>query len=269
MNANRKADLQRKLTLAPVPKPPAGLAERIKSDIPKQLRFSAEKERQRFSRAITFNLSVAAAILVLISSTYLALQLMSRVEDEKRPGALDKITISPTRRPPMQAPAAPPPPAVVKLEKRAPKKKQVQIAEAQKNEEQKMQQRVEPVAASAPAPPPPQPSAVVQAEGRAVAAKSLAFDRADMIVMTTSPVSGKQMTYATRDDRVTALDEETTRNRVAEKTNLKLTPWAELPRETKLKILEAELARGGDRKVIARVAREAGLNEFADSIEKR
>jgi len=268
MNTNRKADLQRKLTLAPVPKPPAGLAERIKSDIPKQLRFNAEKERQRFSRAITFNLSVAAAILVLVSSTYLALQLMSRVEDEKRPGALDKINIAPMRRPQMQAPTAttPSPPAATKLEKRAAKKKQVLVAEAQKNEEQKAQ-RVEPVAASAPAPPPS--SAVAQAEGKAVSAKTLALDRADTVVMTTSPVSGKQMTYATRDSRVTVIDEEATRNRLADKTNVKLTPWAELPRETKLKILETELARGGDRKVIARVAREAGLNEFADSIERR
>ncbi len=268
MNANRKADLQRKLTLAPVPKPPAGLAERIKSDIPKQLRFSAEKERQRFFRAITFNLSVAAAILVLISSTYLALQLMSRVEDEKRPGALDKITIAPMRRTQAQAPAAPPPQqaAAAKLEKRAPKKKQVLVAEAQKNEA-KQPQRAEPVASSAPAPAPTLPAA--QAEGRAVAAKTLALDRADTVVMTTSPVSGKQMTYATRENRVAVVDEEATRNSVAEKINVKLTPWAELPRETKLKILEAELARGGDRKVIARVAREAGLNEFADSIEKR
>ncbi|HEX9494045.1 MAG TPA: hypothetical protein VGA33_12330 [Thermoanaerobaculia bacterium] len=266
MNANRKADLQRKLTLAPVPKPPAGLAERIKSDIPKQLRFSAEKERQRFFRAITFNLSVAAAILVLISSTYLALQLMSRVEDEKRPGALDKITIAPMRRTQAQAPAAPPPQqaAAAKLEKRAPKKKQVLVAEAQKNEE-KQPRRVESLAAPAPPPPPP----VAQAEGRAVAAKSLALDRADTVVMTISPVSGKQMTYATRENRVAVVDEEATRNSVAEKINVKLTPWAELPRETKLKILEAELAGGGDRKVIARVAREAGLNEFADSIEKR
>jgi hypothetical protein len=36
-----------------------------------------------------------------------------------------------------------------------------------------------------------------------------------------------------------------------------------------LKILEAELAAGADKKTVARVAREAGLTEFADSIEKR
>ena len=33
MNAKRRAELQRKLTLNAVPRPPAGLAERIKADI--------------------------------------------------------------------------------------------------------------------------------------------------------------------------------------------------------------------------------------------
>src|SRR5712692_8673465 len=84
MNANRKADLQRKLTLAPVAKPPAGLAERIKREIPKDLRFNAETERQRLSKAVAFNLRVAASILVLVSSAYLGLQLLSRL-DEKQP----------------------------------------------------------------------------------------------------------------------------------------------------------------------------------------
>src|SRR5437870_11742849 len=80
MNANRKADLQRKLTLASVPKPPAGLAERIKREIPKELRFNAEKERERLSKAVAFNLRVAASILILVSSAYLGLQLLSRLD---------------------------------------------------------------------------------------------------------------------------------------------------------------------------------------------
>ena len=42
MSPNRKAELQRKLTLAPIPKPPAGLADRIKDEIPKKLAFDAE-----------------------------------------------------------------------------------------------------------------------------------------------------------------------------------------------------------------------------------
>src|SRR6267378_8238195 len=86
MTANRKADLQRKLTLAPVAKPPAGLAERIKREIPKELRFNVESERERLSKAVAFNLRVAASILILVSSAYLGLQLLSRIE-EKEPAA--------------------------------------------------------------------------------------------------------------------------------------------------------------------------------------
>src|SRR5882672_426690 len=83
MNANRKADLQRKLTLAPVPKPPAGLAERIKTEIPKHLRFDAERERERLSASVAFNIRVAASILILISCAYLALQVLTRVDRQK------------------------------------------------------------------------------------------------------------------------------------------------------------------------------------------
>ena len=95
MNANRKADLQRKLTLASVPKPPAGLAERIKREIPKELRFNAEKERERLSKAVAFNLRVAASILILVSSAYLGLQLLSRLDQS-----------SPTSEQPSRIPAA-------------------------------------------------------------------------------------------------------------------------------------------------------------------
>src|SRR5258708_17138019 len=87
MTANRKADLQRKLTLAPVAKPPAGLAERIKREIPKDLRFNAETERERLSKAVAFNLRVAASILILVSSAYLGLNLLSRLDEKQQPAA--------------------------------------------------------------------------------------------------------------------------------------------------------------------------------------
>jgi hypothetical protein len=84
MSPNRKADLQRKLALAPVPKPPAGLADRIKREIPKQLPIQdTELERRRFSRAVAFNMRVAASILLLISSVYLCLNILSRGAKEK------------------------------------------------------------------------------------------------------------------------------------------------------------------------------------------
>jgi hypothetical protein len=78
MTANRRAELQRKLGMVPVPKPPAGLAERIKSDIPKELMVDADKERRRLRQAVSFNVRVAASIILLVSSVYLALNLVSR-----------------------------------------------------------------------------------------------------------------------------------------------------------------------------------------------
>lgn len=87
MKANRKADLQRKLALAPVPKPPAGLAERIKKDIPKDLRFDLEKDRERLSHSIGFSLRVAASILLVISTAYLSVNLLSRSKQASAPPA--------------------------------------------------------------------------------------------------------------------------------------------------------------------------------------
>jgi hypothetical protein len=81
MNSNRKADLQRKLSMASVPKPPAGLSERIKQDIPEFLR--TEPERQRFSKLLSVNMRVAASILLLVSSTYLCLHILSRASSDR------------------------------------------------------------------------------------------------------------------------------------------------------------------------------------------
>src|SRR3954447_22873329 len=83
MSPNRKADLQRKLAMAPIPKPPADLAERIKSDIPQHLLVDVRTERERFSRAISFNLRVAASVILLIGSVYLALHVLTRTELER------------------------------------------------------------------------------------------------------------------------------------------------------------------------------------------
>src|SRR5437588_2538124 len=78
MTRNRKADLQRKLTMAPVAKPPAGLADRIKRDIPQHFAIQAETERTQLRKSAMFNLRVAASIILLVSSVYLALHLVSR-----------------------------------------------------------------------------------------------------------------------------------------------------------------------------------------------
>jgi hypothetical protein len=57
-----------------VPRPPAGLADRIKNDIPNYLQ--PEPERARFSRSVAFSMRVAASILLLITSVFVTLNLI-------------------------------------------------------------------------------------------------------------------------------------------------------------------------------------------------
>lgn len=83
MRPNRKADLQRKLTLVSIPKPPIGLAERIKTDIPKHLPTSTEADRRRLSSAVAFNMRVAASVLLLIGSLFFALHLLNTAYNEQ------------------------------------------------------------------------------------------------------------------------------------------------------------------------------------------
>lgn len=83
MRPNRKADLQRKLTLVSIPKPPIGLAERIKTDIPKHLPTSTEADRRRLSSAVAFNMRVAASVLLLIGSLFFALHLLNTAYREQ------------------------------------------------------------------------------------------------------------------------------------------------------------------------------------------
>jgi hypothetical protein len=121
MNSTRKADLQRKLSMASVPKPPAGLGERIKQDIPEFLR--TEPERQRFTKLLSVNMRVAASILLLVSSTYLCLHILSRASVDRHSSepmamasrAAKSIVIPnatpPEARQPVVAPNVPPPAA--------------------------------------------------------------------------------------------------------------------------------------------------------------
>jgi len=83
MNPKTKADLQRKLTLAQVPKPPADLADRIKRDIPPHLVMGVSSDRARFNRSIFFDMRVAASVLLLVTSAFFALQFFSRVDHAK------------------------------------------------------------------------------------------------------------------------------------------------------------------------------------------
>ena len=81
MNSKRRADLQRKLSLKAVPRPPAGLVDRIKADIPKYL--EADDERGRYSRTVAFHMRVAASIVLLVTSLVVAVYLVDTPTQEK------------------------------------------------------------------------------------------------------------------------------------------------------------------------------------------
>src|SRR5258706_3119500 len=110
MTRNRKADLQRKLAMAPVATPPAGLADRIKSEIPSHLGFESERTQSR--KSAMFNLRIAASIVLLVSSLYLVLHLLSRTESNTRfaTGASD-ATVTTAPRVAAALPNTPPEPA--------------------------------------------------------------------------------------------------------------------------------------------------------------
>lgn len=95
MNSKRRAELQRKLTLNAVPRPPAGLAERIKADIPKYL--ERESTASRFTRTMSFNLRIAASVVVLATSVIVAMMVMRDPEQ--------KIAAESAARPVIFAPA--------------------------------------------------------------------------------------------------------------------------------------------------------------------
>jgi hypothetical protein len=100
MTSKRKAEIQRKLSLTAVPRPPEDLLDRIKGDIPRYL--SVEAERERFSRSVGFNLRVAASILVLIS---VAAALFMLVPDNK-PAAFTASRMKEEAPRPVAAPAS-------------------------------------------------------------------------------------------------------------------------------------------------------------------
>jgi hypothetical protein len=261
MNPNQKANLQRKLTLAPVPKPPAGLAERIKSEIPKHLRFDAEQERERLSHSVAFNIRVAASILILVSCAYLALQFMTRIEQEK-PATIAVVAkrsagVSPAV-PPAAGPAA------------------YQPASGRRSDKVAKRQRAKKVETIAAAPASAPPVAREEAKVRTAALSSVSIIEPEM---TTSPISGKVVVWSPSDGQIDGARRVDQANVYELEPNaatihlddrrLKLIAWKDVSRQAKAAILSAELARGGDPQAIARVAREAGLNDLADSIEKQ
>lgn len=72
MNSERQAELQRKLSMGAVPRPPADLAERIKADIPKYL--EGHPAPKRYPWALTMR--VAASILLLLTTAIVTREVM-------------------------------------------------------------------------------------------------------------------------------------------------------------------------------------------------
>ena len=114
MTQKKKAELQRKLGMFPVPKPPDDLLDRIKDDIPANL-MSTERDRDRLSRAVSLSMRVAASILLLVTSAFLAMQIFQSDKDAFVP---QRVTAADSNPEPLEtraldAPAAPaqaPPP---------------------------------------------------------------------------------------------------------------------------------------------------------------
>jgi hypothetical protein len=80
MNSKRRAELQRKLSMGAVPRPPADLSDRIKADIPQYLQMEAE--RSRFTNSVAFSMRVAASILLLITTAFVTLRLLDDPESK-------------------------------------------------------------------------------------------------------------------------------------------------------------------------------------------
>jgi hypothetical protein len=96
MNSKRRAELQRKLTLNAVPTPPAGLAERIKADIPKYL--EAESGPAKFARTMTFPMRIAASLLLVVTSAAVAMLFMSRNREEQVASKATPVIFAPQKR---------------------------------------------------------------------------------------------------------------------------------------------------------------------------
>ncbi|HJT16572.1 MAG TPA: hypothetical protein VJ853_04265 [Thermoanaerobaculia bacterium] len=216
MNANRKADLQRKLAVAPVPKPPAGLAERIKTEIPKELQFDVNRERDQFSHSLRVSLAVAASVIVVISSAFLAVHVMETTDQQP---AAAKIAVPP----PVALPPSAAPPAAAPLVVNQPAKPRLTVA---RKKERKRQ-------------------------APAVANETRALDAASSNVVAEPPAAPAAV------------------GGVAAAKTAQAVPFRDLSREEKIRILKDRLAKGADPKEIVKEARDAGLNDFADELEKK
>jgi hypothetical protein len=212
MNQNRKAELQRKLSMTSVPKPPAGLSERLKADIPENL-MSVERDRARLSRSTGFTMRVAASIILLVTSVYVALHMVSKTKTSfesapptmivarkvAAPSAEVTITLAENRkdvnsgrvdevdrvatREERQASVLADERGKLEKKKEAPANEVAQIADAKAA----APTRVPAAYASVPPPPPAEPAAVAEAMDRAAGARSIAAKSESISVSASAP----------------------------------------------------------------------------------
>ncbi len=74
MNSDRESELRRRLETTDIPPPPAGLADRIRGDIPEELFSGKDAVRPRRSRL--FPLQIAASLLLLAGSAYMVTRVL-------------------------------------------------------------------------------------------------------------------------------------------------------------------------------------------------
>lgn len=99
MNSRRRAELQRKLSMGAVPRPPADLLQRLKSDIPKHLEPQPEQEVPLRSMALTMR--IAASLILLFTTGLITWRVMETrpdsialVRDERMFPAVQRATRS-------------------------------------------------------------------------------------------------------------------------------------------------------------------------------
>lgn len=103
MNSERQAELQRKLSMGAVPRPPADLAQRIKADIPKYL--EAHPAPSRFPWTLTMR--VAASLILLVTSALVTFELMRPRYEKSVAAVAERERLVPPLPPPATQPPAP------------------------------------------------------------------------------------------------------------------------------------------------------------------
>jgi len=305
MTTKRKAELQRKLALAPVPKPPVDLADRIKGEIPKQLMVDTTKERARFRQAIAFNVRVAASILLLVSSVYLALHLLSRkLAPEEMASTASTAVKEPAPAAPVALPTTPPPPMSTEAKAETRARKPIVVAESRRDMLNDSRAKKQPeetagtAAAQAPALAEPAPAAAPMAKSAAVAfdveASAAPFDASKQIVrVSLDGVHNAAPEVAFNDDAVASwhtiaydgtlyeitLRPHTGANDIiatARVNNVErvirrgdVHAWDDASQRMKAASLAAALDAGVPPKEVAAKARAAGLDDLAAAAEAR